>query len=363
MNYTRTTRDYKYQLIIKKTRRYLYLLLILTLLVVLWCQPYRSILSQYMVVITSNWMTVVVNQLDGNFCNIIKWTMPAVNSNPNSKMILDSEVVLLALGSMSGVEMQKPESIFQSQMPLLLEITPLPVIKKLPVTVPPVTILEPVEKKPVTTSASDSALVAIYNTHSGETYALTDGVARLDGQRGGVVRVAMELEKHLEQQDIRVVRSNAIHDAQYNLSYLKSEKTVQNLLTQNKDLKILLDIHRDAGVPRSGTVITINDQELARILIIVGSDARRLFPNWQQNLILARKIDQKINQRYPGLSRGVRVKEGRYNQQHHSGILLFEIGAVKNTQAEAERSVKILGDILVDILKAKDYPTEMNREI
>lgn len=118
-----------------------------------------------------------------------------------------------------------------------------------------------------------------------------------------------------------------------------------------KDLKILLDIHRDAGISRKDSVITINGQNAAKILIIVGSDARMPFPNWKQNLALARKIDKKLKERYPGISRGVRVKEGRYNQHYHTGALLIEIGSVKNTEEEAKRSIEFLGEVLVDILK------------
>ena len=168
-----------------------------------------------------------------------------------------------------------------------------------------------------------------------------------------MVEVAAVLEEYLERNGIGTVRSNDIHDAKYNLSYLESEKTVKKFLDQNKELKILLDIHRDAGVSRKDSVTVINGKYVAKILIIVGSDARMPFPNWKQNLALARKIDKRLNEKYPGISRGVRVKEGRYNQHYHTGALLVEIDSVKNTEEEAKRSVEFLGEVLVDILRER----------
>ena len=213
-------------------------------------------------------------------------------------------------------------------------------------------VLVEVEVEVEVVELSGEPLVGIYNTHTGETYALTDGVERLNGKRGAVVRVSEELQNVLEQRhNIKVVRADKIHDVQYNQSYIESEKTVKSLLNEYNNLLLLLDIHRDAGRPRADSYIEINGEKVARILFVVGSDARMPFPNWQQNLATARKINTKMEEMYPGLTYGIRVKEGRYNQQYHPGAVLVEIGSVENTTEEALRAAELFADVIAEVIK------------
>ena len=46
------------------------------------------------------------------------------------------------------------------------------------------------------------------------------------------------------------------------------------MLAEHPHLKIVLDIHRDAGKSRQDSIVTINGQQVAPILKIIGSDAR-----------------------------------------------------------------------------------------
>lgn len=191
------------------------------------------------------------------------------------------------------------------------------------------------------------ALVGIYYTHTGETYALTDGTERLPGKRGGVVEVGRAIKDTLEKNHgIRVAADDRVNDEIYGLSYVESEKTARLLLEGNKDVQILLDIHRDAGKPRSDSVVKVNGKELAPILFIVGSDARSPFPSWRNNYDFAVKLAGRINAAFPGLCLGVRVKEGRYNQFLHPRALLVEIGSVSNSTAEAVESARLLAGVL-----------------
>lgn len=202
-----------------------------------------------------------------------------------------------------------------------------------------------------TPKLSEHCLVGIYNTHTGETYALTDGMERLDGKRGGVVTVSAALQEELETRyGIRVARSDRINDAVYSASYAESEKVVRDLMVEHPHLKVLLDIHRDAGKSRQDSIVTVNGQQVAPILIIIGSDARAPFPNWRQNYALGKAISDRMDSMYPGLSLGVRVKEGRYNQYLHNGAILLEIGTVANSTEEAVASAHLLAEVLAAYL-------------
>lgn len=192
-------------------------------------------------------------------------------------------------------------------------------------------------------------LVVIYNTHTGETYAATDGSERVGG-RGGVVKVAAVLEEGLRKQGITVLRTDRIHDSRYATSYLESEKTVRELLYANPELDAVFDIHRDSTQPGGVLTVKVNGREAARVLIVVGSDARLPFPNWRQNLAFAQKIADRSEALYPGLCIGVRVKEGRYNQFLHPRALLFEIGGVNNSLEEAEAAAAFFTEVLADVI-------------
>lgn len=199
---------------------------------------------------------------------------------------------------------------------------------------------------------SEDTLVGIYHTHTGETYALTDGVERLQGQKGGVAEAGRALKEELEKKyGIRTAHNDRVNDAVYSLAYAESEKTARRLLEDNSEVQILLDIHRDAGKSRNESVVSINGELMAPILFIVGSDARSPFPSWKNNHSFALKISERLNKEYPGLCVGVRVKEGRYNQFLHPRAILVEIGSVNNSTEEAVKSVRLLAGILAEELE------------
>lgn len=244
-----------------------------------------------------------------------------------------------------GLDRPNPLALLEKELPALAikETTAVPAIKKKAPPPPSV----PGRQEAKEPKLSKDCLVAIYNTHTGETYALTDGVERLQGKRGGVVQAAAALEEVLEKKfGVRVARSDAIHDDVYSYSYAKSKETLERLLDENPNIMAVFDIHRDAGKPREESIVDINGEIVAPVLIIVGSDARAPFPGWRKNYEFAKKLAAEIDKKYPGLCLGVRVKDGRYNQFLHPRALLLEIGSVSNSTGEAVRSAQLLGEVL-----------------
>ncbi|WP_258360279.1 stage II sporulation protein P [Moorella sulfitireducens (nom. illeg.)] len=194
-------------------------------------------------------------------------------------------------------------------------------------------------------------LVAIYNTHNAESYQASEGQAKFPGKNGGVSQVAAVLAETLSKDyGVPVVRSTTIHDyPDFALSYANSEKTLERMLAENPSVLVVLDIHRNAGLP-APPVVEIENQKVAQVLIIVGSDARLEHPGWRQNEAFARRLAGKMDAFYPGLSLGVRVQEGRYNQHLHPRALLLEIGSDNNTLEEAERSARLVARVLAALI-------------
>ncbi len=195
-------------------------------------------------------------------------------------------------------------------------------------------------------------LVGLYYTHTAESFVPSAGVThRPGGQRGDIVSVGEALVKRLNTYDIAALQDNTIHDyPSFMKAYGASEVTVTKMLTENPSLQMIFDIHRDAE-KRENYIATVDGMQVARIMIIVTTGQQGLAqPHWQNNHAFAKLIDAKMNQRYPGVSRGIRMDDWRYNQHLHPRALLIEVGCQDNTKEEAQRGIELFGDIVAEII-------------
>lgn len=202
------------------------------------------------------------------------------------------------------------------------------------------------------TLPSGKPLVGLYYTHTSESFIPSSGVAHSrGGQRGEIVDVGDALVKRLGTYGIATSQNTTINDyPSFMKAYDASEGTVKKMLAENPSIQMLFDIHRDAD-KRENYLATINGVQAARIKILVCVGQQDLVqPHWQQNHAFAKLIDAKLNQRYPGLSRGIQIENWRYNQHLHPRALLIEVGCQETSREEAERGIEMLGDILAEII-------------
>lgn len=196
--------------------------------------------------------------------------------------------------------------------------------------------------------------VVLYCTHSSESYIPDSGKERVDdGKKGLVITVAHSVAERLEFGGIQADVVDRIHDyPDYNKSYTSSRKTVQDLVSTEKKLVALFDIHRD-HIPEAESAETVNikGKMAARILIIVGTDERKEHPHWEENHAFAEKIYQQGEKMYPGLIKGVRTRPGTYNQEFFNHSLLLEFGTDYNSLAEAQHAADLFAEILLEVLE------------
>ena len=189
-------------------------------------------------------------------------------------------------------------------------------------------------------------VVAIYHTHASEAYQASHGSAYLWGRHEGVVSVGEALAESLWfDYGISVVHSKTFHDVdQFSTAYSKSALTVQGLIALYPQLRLVLDVHRDATGNDSGAVVAVGGVQAARILVLVTTDRYGLpHPNWRLNLTVAHQQLQAVRVSISRLSRGVRQHDdGRFNQHLHPGCLLLEVGDVNNSREEAINSALCL---------------------
>ena len=202
---------------------------------------------------------------------------------------------------------------------------------------------------------SEEPQVAIYSTHSAESYTPYSGQASVSGERGGVYVASSVVAEALAKKNIGTVVDDTIHDSpNWNLSYKNSLQTASRLLNEYPSVRILIDMHRDAGLPKEKTTVEINGKKAAGIMLVVGSNQRYEHPYWQENLAFAESIGEKMQEMYPGLLRAVKVQNGRYNQHISTHSILVEMGATDNTIEEVEYSAAMLADVLAAVLEQMD---------
>lgn len=161
-------------------------------------------------------------------------------------------------------------------------------------------------------------------------------------------RLGQELEKRgigveVDKSDIGVLLSN--RGWEYGQSYDASREIVKEAMSTNENLEFYFDLHRD-GQSRKITTVTINGVEYARIMFVIGAN----HANYEKNLQVATKLNDLIESKYPGLSRGViqnsgAGKNGRYNQDLSDNSILIEFGGVQNTLEEAYRSTTAFAEV------------------
>lgn len=195
--------------------------------------------------------------------------------------------------------------------------------------------------------------VFIYHTHSTESYlpelSGVNSPERAYDNRKNIVMVGKRLGEELEKMGIGAEVYTKPFQAKWNRLYQASRKTVVEAMKQNADLEYFIDVHRDSK-RRNKTTRHINGKPYATIAFVVGTAN----DNWEENEKFAREVHNKLEELYPGLSKGVFRKSraqgnGEYNQSLSPRSLLVEIGGVDNTFEEAYRSAEALARAIAEI--------------
>ncbi|NMA66998.1 MAG: stage II sporulation protein P, partial [Clostridiaceae bacterium] len=146
---------------------------------------------------------------------------------------------------------------------------------------------------PVTNQESPNK-IAIYHTHSEESYIPSDGTESIPGE-GGIFKVGNVLREKLEAQGVEVVHAQSAHEPRDSNSYNRSRRTATELLRENP--AALIDVHRD-GVPDPDFYSKeIDGEGVTQIRLVVG----RQNPKQAANEEFAKQIMAVVNENTPGL--------------------------------------------------------------
>lgn len=205
-------------------------------------------------------------------------------------------------------------------------------------------------------SEVSSPIVYLYNTHQLENYSAKNLEAY--NITPNVMMASYILREKLNDQGIKTIVEDGDVTAllsekgwKYSRSYRITRSLMEAKILEEPTLEYFIDVHRDS-VPRKSTTLTTNNVTYAKVLFLVGLEN----PTYEPNLELAKKLSAMVNEKVPGLSKGVLTKQGAnvngvYNQDFSPKVMLIEVGGVDNTIEEVNNTLEVVSKVLVQYIK------------
>ena len=195
-------------------------------------------------------------------------------------------------------------------------------------------------------------IIAIYHTHTDESYLPTDGKSAQNGN-GSIMLVGDAMAQRLTELGYQVTHDKTLHDPHDANAYQRSRRTFMKLLAQQPTA--LFDIHRDSA-PLSMYKTIINGLDAAKILLVVGQQNQ----NKNTTFEYAKTIKSSTDAKYKGLIRGIFIAHGNYNQDLNPHSMLVEIGTQYNTLEAAEHSAALFADAVPSFIAINPNSTPEN---
>lgn len=206
---------------------------------------------------------------------------------------------------------------------------------------------------------ASSPLIYLYNSHQTEEYAAS---TFLEYSLSPTVMMADYILEDVFSKNAlpTLVEETKIKDIlaqngwKYVASYKASRILMEQARTNNPSLTYFIDVHRDS-LPKEKTSIEIEGKKYARTIFLIGLENE----NYQKNLEFTNKINNKLNEKYPGLSKGIYKKGGEgvngvYNQDFSPYTILIEIGGYENTTTEVLNSTLAFAECFMEVIRTNE---------
>lgn len=182
----------------------------------------------------------------------------------------------------------------------------------------------------------DNPRVYIYSTHPNEKY--------IDNTISYASLILQEKLNSLQVETIVEERSVIDYLEDNNLEFDDSYKATREFLSdklKTYDFDLIIDLHRDAV---NNTTVKINNKEYAKIMFVQNV-------NYKDNITLANKLNDILNEKYSGITRGIYNKYvDNFNQDLNNNVLLIELGGNTNTFNQVNNSIDALAYSIKELL-------------
>lgn len=182
----------------------------------------------------------------------------------------------------------------------------------------------------------DNPKVYIYSTHPNEKY--------IDNTISYASLILQEKLNSLQVETIVEERSVVEYLEDNNLEFDDSYKATREFLSdklKTYDFDLIIDLHRDAV---NNTTVKINNKDYAKIMFVQNV-------NYKDNITLANKLNDILNEKYSGITRGIYNKYvDNFNQDLNNNVLLIELGGNTNTFEQVNNSIDALAYSIKELL-------------
>ncbi len=202
--------------------------------------------------------------------------------------------------------------------------------------------------------------ILIFHTHGSEMYADSGNVNE------GVIGAGEYLKQLLEDKygveclhitnRFDMVNGSLLRDG----AYERAEPVISQVIAENPSIQLVIDLHRDGVNENLRLVTNIDGEQCAKVMFFNGlcrkwtdgklNDISSLKnPYISTNLALSLKMQMKMNELYPNLTRKIYLNAYRYSLHMKDKSMLIELGAQTNTLKEVNNSIEKLAEVLYDV--------------
>ena len=219
--------------------------------------------------------------------------------------------------------------------------------------------LVPKKSKNVLNNKNNDYLIYIYNTHQEEKYASSTFV---ESEVSPSVMMSSYILQDVfnknsfntlvEERSIKEILNN--NNWRYYKSYDASRIYLDDSKSKYPSIKYFIDVHRDS-LKGDKTTVEIGNKKYAKIVFLIGLENK----NYKENLEFTTKINDKLNEKYPNLSKGIYEKggdgvNGVYNQDNSKYTILVEIGGVDNTTNEVLNTTLAFSECFMEVISTDE---------
>ncbi len=204
-------------------------------------------------------------------------------------------------------------------------------------------------------AADGKISVLIVNTHSYEAYSaegmlyFTDSVYASDNDENrNVAVVCRSFADALNENGIGAVFVDCVAESSLG-SYRNAARMIELALEEYPDVCLVVDIHRGVMTDETGAVLRpvaqSFEETLAQVKLIVGADA-----SFETNAAAALALFENASAVHRELMMPTEVSNGALLQALPFPVLTVEIGTCGNYVSEAERSARLLAEVIARMM-------------
>lgn len=206
--------------------------------------------------------------------------------------------------------------------------------------------------------------VLIYHSHTWEAYEQVPGAPYKETERWrtkdescNMLAVGEALAAHLTALGLEVVHDRtAFEPPNLDGAYARSLTMLESRTDAGEQYDLYIDLHRDALADTSTIRRTVETPggTSARFMVLVGKGTTGGYsvrPDWEANLVIARRITDALNAQVEGLARDVKIKTGRFNQHIAPRCVLIECGVNTNTLEQVLTGLPYLAQAIAEALE------------